>query len=102
MNKYRNETVINLLELNSKHLIDEDWFASANDILIRFEAKLIQKVEMNGYSGNSAFDKWDISDSFLYSVTVISTIGYGKLSPKTFGGQSVTIVYAVIGILIIN
>ena len=29
---------------------------------------------------------------------MISTIGYGKLSPKTFAGQLVTIIYAVAGI----
>lgn len=69
MIKYKNETVHNFLKLNLRNLSRENWIDKANKILEIFEQEVIDKVEMNGYSGN-AFDKWDLSDSFLYSVTV--------------------------------
>lgn len=96
---YRNKTVHDLFALNSSYPYKNkrEWIDKATSILIQFEEEIIKKVDMNGYSGNVP-EKWSFSDSFLYSVTVISTIGYGKLSPKTFAGQICTILYAVVGI----
>lgn len=65
----RNETVYNLLQLSSRSLSKNEFVSNAEQILRVFEDEVIEKVEMNGYSGN-ATDKWDLSDSFLYSVTV--------------------------------
>ncbi|BFZ07276.1 hypothetical protein BsWGS_10314 [Bradybaena similaris] len=42
--------------------------------------------------------KWDIPSAILFCITVISTIGYGNMSPKTWNGQLFCIFYAVIGI----
>uniref|UniRef100_A0A1B0EWN9 Potassium channel domain-containing protein n=1 Tax=Phlebotomus papatasi TaxID=29031 RepID=A0A1B0EWN9_PHLPP len=42
-------------------------------------------------------NKWTFSGAFLYSLTVITTIGYGNLIPRTKWGKIATIVYAIIG-----
>uniref|UniRef100_A0ABM5F7J1 Potassium channel subfamily K member 16-like n=1 Tax=Pogona vitticeps TaxID=103695 RepID=A0ABM5F7J1_9SAUR len=42
--------------------------------------------------------KWDFSNSFFFVGTVLSTIGYGNLSPKTAGGQLFCVVFALFGI----
>ncbi|CAG5129687.1 unnamed protein product, partial [Candidula unifasciata] len=42
--------------------------------------------------------KWDIASSILFCTTVISTIGYGNMSPKTSNGQLFCIFYALMGI----
>ncbi|XP_059620712.1 potassium channel subfamily K member 4-like isoform X2 [Phlebotomus argentipes] len=42
-------------------------------------------------------NKWTFSGAFLYSLTVITTIGYGNLIPRTKWGKICTIVYAIIG-----
>ncbi|XP_033105036.1 potassium channel subfamily K member 16-like [Anneissia japonica] len=46
----------------------------------------------------SEYQQWDIFNSFFFSSTVITTIGYGNLCPKTIGGRTFCIVYALIGI----
>ncbi|KAI3387502.1 hypothetical protein SNEBB_003074 [Seison nebaliae] len=41
---------------------------------------------------------WTFASSMLYSATVITTIGYGNITPKTDWGKIVTIIYALFGI----
>nr|XP_018917181.1 PREDICTED: potassium channel subfamily K member 18-like [Bemisia tabaci]XP_018917182.1 PREDICTED: potassium channel subfamily K member 18-like [Bemisia tabaci] len=42
--------------------------------------------------------QWSFSGALLYSVTVITTIGYGNLAPKTAAGKIVTMIYALFGV----
>ncbi|XP_012936819.1 two pore domain potassium channel number 2 [Aplysia californica] len=71
------------------------------------EGVQVTNIVSRNYSGNVSsiddeiFDtgtNWDISSSILFCITVISTIGYGNLSPKTWGGQMFCIFYALTGI----
>ncbi|KAM8835697.1 potassium channel subfamily K member 4 isoform 2-T2 [Synchiropus picturatus] len=49
--------------------------------------------------GNSTFvSQWDLASAFFFSGTVITTIGFGNISPKTEGGQLFCIFYALVGI----
>uniref|UniRef100_A0A663LV76 Potassium channel domain-containing protein n=1 Tax=Athene cunicularia TaxID=194338 RepID=A0A663LV76_ATHCN len=41
---------------------------------------------------------WDFSNSFFFAGTVVSTIGYGTLRPKTAGGQIFCVFFALFGI----
>lgn len=43
-------------------------------------------------------DPWDYGASLVFAVTVITTIGYGHISPITAGGRVFTIFYALMGI----
>ncbi|XP_073349439.1 potassium channel subfamily K member 2b isoform X4 [Pagrus major] len=51
-------------------------------------------------SGNSTNQTslWDISSSFFFAGTVITTIGFGNISPHTEGGRIFCIIYALLGI----
>uniref|UniRef100_A0A672HJP2 2P domain potassium channel Talk-1 n=1 Tax=Salarias fasciatus TaxID=181472 RepID=A0A672HJP2_SALFA len=50
-------------------------------------------------SGNSTNPtNWDFSSSFFFAGTVITTIGYGNLSPSTVTGQVFCVFYALCGI----
>ncbi|KAM4664557.1 potassium channel, subfamily K, member 16-like [Discoglossus pictus] len=42
--------------------------------------------------------KWDISSSFFFAGTVVTTIGYGTLAPRTPWGQIFCVWYALFGI----
>ncbi|CAJ0926722.1 unnamed protein product [Ranitomeya imitator] len=41
---------------------------------------------------------WDFSSSFFFAGTVVTTIGYGTIAPKTAGGQIFCVIYALFGI----
>lgn len=42
--------------------------------------------------------KWDFYDAFFFSLTVVTTIGYGHLSPITEGAQVFCIFYSIVGV----
>ncbi|XP_069494989.1 potassium channel subfamily K member 16-like [Ambystoma mexicanum] len=41
---------------------------------------------------------WDFSSSFFFVGSVVTTIGYGRLAPRTAGGQIFCVIYALFGI----
>ncbi|XP_050453057.1 TWiK family of potassium channels protein 18-like [Cataglyphis hispanica] len=92
----RNLTAATLWELTSKENVFSEklWKAKVRDILENYQKKVVLAVK-NGYDGME--NKWSFSGAFLYSLTVITTIGYGNIYPKTKWGKVVTIVYAIIG-----
>uniref|UniRef100_A0A8C6UTZ4 Potassium two pore domain channel subfamily K member 4 n=1 Tax=Neogobius melanostomus TaxID=47308 RepID=A0A8C6UTZ4_9GOBI len=48
---------------------------------------------------NTTFvSQWDLASAFFFSGTIITTIGFGNISPKTDGGQLFCIFYALVGI----
>ncbi|XP_072221783.1 potassium channel, subfamily K, member 16-like [Leuresthes tenuis] len=50
-------------------------------------------------SGNSTNpSNWDFGSSFFFAGTVVTTIGYGNLSPSTVSGQVFCVFYALCGI----
>ncbi|KAG9346486.1 hypothetical protein JZ751_006797, partial [Albula glossodonta] len=42
--------------------------------------------------------RWDLASAFFFCGTIITTIGFGNISPKTDGGQLFCIFYALVGI----
>ncbi|KAM9016192.1 potassium channel subfamily K member 17 isoform 3-T3 [Guaruba guarouba] len=49
--------------------------------------------------GNTtSLGRWDFSGSFFFSISAITTIGYGNLSPSTVAGRIFCILFALFGI----
>uniref|UniRef100_A0A674HY84 Potassium two pore domain channel subfamily K member 2 n=1 Tax=Terrapene triunguis TaxID=2587831 RepID=A0A674HY84_9SAUR len=46
----------------------------------------------------SQISHWDMGSSFFFAGTVITTIGFGNISPRTEGGKIFCIIYALLGI----
>ncbi|VDO91567.1 unnamed protein product [Heligmosomoides polygyrus] len=68
------------------------------------QVKKFQKICMHairkGYDGKEFKQaaQWTFTGAFLYSLTVITTIGYGNTAAKTYIGKTLTMLYAIIGI----
>ncbi|XP_043917300.1 potassium channel subfamily K member 2 [Protopterus annectens] len=66
--------------------------------------ELIQQVVSAGVNPRIGANRtnqtshWDLSSSFFFAGTVITTIGFGNISPRTEGGKIVCIIYALLGI----
>ncbi|XP_035702651.1 TWiK family of potassium channels protein 7 isoform X2 [Folsomia candida] len=79
------------------HLIREEiWLQNTTYRLQEFETDLLR----GGWDGseNLSTQQWTFSGALFYSIVVVTTIGYGHLTPKTVFGKVVTIFYAIIGI----
>ncbi|XP_053619438.1 muscle M-line assembly protein unc-89-like [Plodia interpunctella] len=81
----------------SHYLKEEDWKSMARKKLFEFEEQLhtAHEAGVTSYSGQRS---WNFMNSFVYCLTLITTIGYGHIAPKTTYGRVATIVYAIIGI----
>ncbi|XP_013165682.1 PREDICTED: uncharacterized protein LOC106116401 [Papilio xuthus] len=81
----------------SHYLREEDWKSMARNKLFEFENQLhtAHEAGVTSYSGQRS---WNFMNSFVYCLTLITTIGYGHIAPKTTYGRVATIVYAIIGI----
>ncbi|CAG2174257.1 unnamed protein product, partial [Oppiella nova] len=83
-------------------LSQHEWTHAAEGKLETFEKTLLEAVLRKGYDGSDDVTRkssqWSFSGSLLYSIIVITTIGYGNIAPRTDWGKVVTILYAIIGI----
>ncbi|XP_041985173.1 uncharacterized protein LOC121737581 isoform X1 [Aricia agestis] len=81
----------------SHYLREEDWKSMARKKLYEFEDQLhtAHEAGVTSYSGQRS---WNFMNSFVYCLTLVTTIGYGHIAPKTTYGRVATIIYAIIGI----
>ncbi|XP_072293754.1 potassium channel subfamily K member 10 [Eucyclogobius newberryi] len=67
----------------------------------RLVKKVVSAVEAgldaNSLSANFS-TRWDIASAFFFCGTIITTIGFGNLSPRTWTGQLFCVCYALVGI----
>ncbi|KAK3083425.1 hypothetical protein FSP39_022314 [Pinctada imbricata] len=77
-----------------------NWSLEADRVMRAFQADIYRATKDLGWDGKDGEEdaQWSFAGSLLYSITVITTIGYGHIAPKTDGGRFVTIIYALVGI----
>ncbi|KAK7085833.1 Ion channel, partial [Halocaridina rubra] len=73
--------------------------ASVYKDLKKLESYIIHYVGEYGYDGTVEgwSYAWTFSNALLLTMTIVSTIGYGHISPVTFWGKLFCIIYAIIG-----
>ncbi|XP_060561089.1 uncharacterized protein LOC132720878 [Ruditapes philippinarum] len=86
-----------------KTVSNSPYIFSLNESKVHvFQTDTYELVNIEGWNGvdpnSKEGAKWTYSGSLLYAVTVITTIGYGNITPKTTSGRAITILYALIGI----
>lgn len=96
----RTKTVMRLWNITERYntLHVTNWSSEVVTVIQEYQAEVIAATE-RGFDGKDIPDNvWNFSGALLYSLTVITTIGYGHIVPKTPIGKIFTIFYAVIGI----
>ncbi|XP_046551834.1 potassium channel subfamily K member 16-like isoform X2 [Haliotis rubra] len=67
------------------------------DLFIR-KAMAAYKQGVLVTTNTTSKDNWDFFSCLLFSLTIVTTIGYGNMSPVTPGGQAFCVFYALVGI----
>ncbi|XP_067646566.1 uncharacterized protein galene [Eurosta solidaginis] len=85
---------------NASVLSENEWIANVKKDLAGFETQIVTAIKTNGWDGDEDVTKsqWTFAGSLFYSIIVITTIGYGHISPRTDWGKVTTIFYAIVGI----
>ncbi|XP_011506098.1 PREDICTED: TWiK family of potassium channels protein 18-like isoform X2 [Ceratosolen solmsi marchali] len=115
INEARAHTVENLWITTEKLniLYHENWTRLASEELARFQEQVVRtltdnletvkhsitRVNNDNVTEKKLMDyEWNFARAFFYSLTVLTTIGYGSIAPRSTLGKVVTMGYAFVGI----
>ncbi|KAH0537905.1 uncharacterized protein LOC123274339 [Cotesia glomerata] len=98
-------------------LYKDNWTRLAEREILEFQEKMARSlnhdprsstfsvyggtIQRSSRGGNDRYKgdkRWTFGGSLLYSLTLITTIGYGSVAPRTIWGRVITVVYALAGI----
>ncbi|XP_067947496.1 potassium channel subfamily K member 16-like [Watersipora subatra] len=102
---YSKKTVAsNLDRIDNAVVLDLDWIdmvLANNSCINAEEIAVIKKTIKRNFAENAAELQemsWDITSSMFFSATIVTTIGYGNISPMTRGGRIFAVFYSIFGI----
>ncbi|KAF5301598.1 hypothetical protein FQR65_LT08903 [Abscondita terminalis] len=78
--------------------VNEPLFRSRMDyVLLNYQNRMVELFR-KGFRGRSPQEIWSFPAALMFSLSIITMIGYGNMTPKTSWGKALTVVYAVFGI----
>ncbi|XP_067682581.1 potassium channel subfamily K member 16-like [Haliotis asinina] len=94
------ETEVKDNQLGSIKDFMSDYDCLSPDDLEVFIVKMMDAYDQHVRvtTNTTSKDNWDFFSSLLFSLTIVTTIGYGNLTPVTPGGQAFCVFYALVGI----
>jgi voltage-gated potassium channel len=69
-----------------------------SDVAFRFLLALVVSLLVSGTTFFTLVEGWSVLDSFYFSVTTLTTVGFGDPAPATALGKIFTIVYIFVGL----
>ena len=73
-----------------------------SDVAFRMLLALVVSLLVSGTTFFTLVEGWSVLDSFYFSVTTLTTVGFGDPSPATAAGKIFTIVYIFVGLGVIG
>ncbi|XP_017779092.1 PREDICTED: potassium channel subfamily K member 15 [Nicrophorus vespilloides] len=99
VNRTRSRYAYILWEIaNEQNVFNETAFKqNVSGALKRYQDEMVVFMK-KGYDGRTVQDMWSIPAALMFSLSIITMIGYGNMVPRTPWGKGVTVLYAVFGI----
>ncbi|XP_031766319.2 uncharacterized protein LOC113520202 [Galleria mellonella] len=82
-------------------LYERNWTRLVHEQLRKFETSIVAAARQSTEAQPPELalnSKWTFSGSIIYCITLITTIGYGNVSPRTAAGRAATVAYAAAGV----
>ncbi|OTF81205.1 Acid-sensitive two pore domain K+ channel dTASK-6-like protein, partial [Euroglyphus maynei] len=84
---------LHIRRLNHTSLTEQEFRRVIHELLLAQDDNLIDR-----YGNQQSYVNWSFINSFFFAITVITTVGYGHLTPRTIMGKIFCIIYALFGI----
>ncbi|CAH1986262.1 unnamed protein product [Acanthoscelides obtectus] len=80
------------------NIFEKRVFIREADYVLKEYQNLVVEVFRHGYDERKMSDVWTFPAALMYSLSIITMIGYGNMVPKTAYGKLATVIYALFGI----